>query len=85
MSNKPAPTSIAKNRREQVVVQLRKWKGCDLLDVRVFVPDLMGQPRATKDGISVRVRVLPEIAAALKAAEAEARRLGLLPPEEATP
>ena len=81
------PTIIAtleKNSRELVRIALDEYRGVPLVDVRVMAPaiDPTGLPIPTKKGIALRIELLPELVVALQAAEAEARRLGLLPAEE---
>jgi hypothetical protein len=79
-----APTVIAtipKNSREWVRVALDEYRGVNLIDVRVLVelnPET-GLPVPTKKGVSLKVEKLPTLIEALRDAEVEARRLGLLP------
>jgi transcriptional coactivator p15 (PC4) len=71
---------IAKNSRETVRIALDQYHGADLVDIRVTV-ELNAEtkvPIPTKKGISLRIEQLPELIAALQAAEAEARKRGLL-------
>ena len=64
---------------ETVVVSLDRYNGHDLVDVRSFVAYEDGEaPKATKKGVSIKVGLLPELIAALRAAEAEARARGLI-------
>jgi hypothetical protein len=70
---------IAKNANEEVRVQIRKWKGFDLVDVRTHYRSAVGDHRPSKEGISLRLEKLPEFAAIITEAEAEAKRLRLLP------
>lgn len=76
------PIEIAKfwrNRKgEAVIVQLREFEGHAIVDARVNFTDHEGQLRPTKKGLSIAVRRLPELAAALAKAERKARELGLL-------
>jgi hypothetical protein len=82
------PVEIAKfwrNRRgEAVVVQLRQYEGHILADARVNFTNKEGKLQPTGKGISISVRRLPELAAALVKAERKARELGLIGTEEAT-
>ncbi len=71
--------TIPKNSRQQIQVSLSRWKGFDLVDVRVFaVVDSGSEPVATKAGVSLRTANLPDLIQALEAALVEARRLGVL-------
>jgi|RhiMethySRZTD1v2_1073278.scaffolds.fasta_scaffold297749_1 transcriptional coactivator p15 (PC4) len=72
--------SIAKNARETIQVSLTEFKGIDLLDARVFVNGET-EPVATKKGLSIRINLLPELISALKEAESEAHRRGLISDE----
>ena len=71
---------IQKNSREQLHVGLREFHGTPLVNLRVwFEPRDGGDLRPGKDGVALRIEKLPELIAVLERAEAEARRLGLLP------
>lgn len=59
--------SFPKNRREQVRASLTEYRGHQLADVRVYVVDDLGQPIATKKGLSVRVEDLPRLREAVDA------------------
>lgn len=53
---------IAKNKRDTVRVTLRKFKGCDLLDIRVWYRDpQMGELKPGPKGISLKVALLPDL------------------------
>jgi hypothetical protein len=70
--------SIRKNTHQELRILIRTWKGAQLVDCRLFVPGLTGEMRPTKDGAAMPIKALPEIVKALQAAEAEARKRGLL-------
>lgn len=76
------PIEIAKfwrNRKgEAVIVQLLEFEGQALVDARVNYTDKEGHLRPTRKGLSLVVRRLPELAAALAKAERTSRELGLL-------
>jgi hypothetical protein len=57
-----------------------EFRGVQLIDIRVLVQldEQSAIPVPTKKGVSLRVELLPELVAALQAAEAEARQRGLL-------
>lgn len=66
------------NRRGQSVrVQLRQYEGRVIVDVRKFFT-VDGRLQPTKKGVSLVIARLPELAAALNKAVANARELGLL-------
>jgi hypothetical protein len=67
---------IPKNARETILVSLDKFKGVDLLDVRVFFED-DGDLKPTRKGIALKVEKLPELIEVLTKALAQARRQGL--------
>jgi hypothetical protein len=77
-----APIEVAsfwKNRKgDAVTVTLKEWEGHLLIDIRQFFTASDGSMRATKKGISLAIRRLPELAAAILKAEGKARELGLL-------
>ncbi len=67
--------TIPKNTREVVKVELSEFNGHDLLSVRVWTKDT---DRPTTKGLTVSVKLLPELLGALGAAEVEARKAGIL-------
>ncbi len=83
----PAPifrADIERNAREEVRVCLEAYQGRFVLDVRIWEDFKLGSVRGrgpTKKGATIDARKIPEMIAALKGAEAEAARLGLLEAE----
>ena len=71
---------LAKNSRETVRVALDSYRGSALVDVRVCVEltATSGLLTPTGKGVSLAVAKLPELLAALTAAEAKVRELGLI-------
>jgi Transcriptional Coactivator p15 (PC4) len=69
---------VPKNKRESVVVALGAFMGTPLVHVRIHYTDEKGEDRPTAKGICVNVDRLPELRAAVEAAEVEAIRQGLL-------
>jgi hypothetical protein len=65
---------LPKNRREQVRVALDRYRGADLIDVRVCVEltSTTGRLMPTSKGVSLKIEQLPELIEALEAARAEA-------------
>ena len=81
MSTIEAVAVIQKNKLEEIRVGLNEFNGHDLINIRVWAePRSGGSERIpTKAGIACRVALLPELIDALRKAEAEAHKLGLLP------
>jgi hypothetical protein len=71
--------SITKNANEEVRFQIRRWRGFDLFDIRIFARAAVGDMRPTREGVAVNIAKLPEFASLIAEAEDEAKRLGLLP------
>ena len=69
--------TIKKNTKEEIRVELTEFKGHDLLGLRVYA-DTDNGPIATRKGITVNVRLIPDLLAALHKAEGAAVRAGLL-------
>ena len=74
---------IKKNAREEIRVSLTQFKGHDLADARIFA-DNGTEYIPTRKGLTFAVKLLPELIAALREAEAEARRRGLITDQGAT-
>ena len=68
---------IPKNRREQVQIRLREYKGHAFIDIRLHYDD-DGAIKSTGKGCTVAPGKLAELIAALQRAEAEAKAAGLL-------
>ena len=70
--------AVPKNKSEEVRIILSRWKGYDLVHLRVFA-DAAGRPDriATKSGFGIQVARLPDLIAALQAALVEARARGM--------
>ncbi|WP_267421805.1 transcriptional coactivator p15/PC4 family protein [Methylobacterium sp. GC_Met_2] len=67
--------TVPKNAAEEVRIALTEFNGHELVDVRVFAAiETGGERRATKKGVSLSRRHLPELIRALQAAEREASR-----------
>ena len=78
--NAPIAT-IEKNSREKVYIDLTEFKGHNLIDIRVFA-DNGSEQTATRKGISLAIAKLPALIDALRKAETEARRRGLIAQRE---
>ena len=64
----------ANRRGESVRVQLREFEGAALVDVRKHYTGADGKLQPTKKGLSLAIRRLPELAAAINKALAKANR-----------
>ena len=78
-------STIPKNGREEIRVALDEFETktatYDMVSVRVFYED-GGEYHPGRNGLNVRVELLPAIVAALREAETEARAAGLLGGED---
>lgn len=63
---------IKKNALDIIRIQRTKYKGHDLIDIRVYVEDRNGEKIPTKKGITFKVELLDEIIEALKEIKGEA-------------
>jgi hypothetical protein len=70
---------IRKNSREELRVELSHWQGHDLVQLRLWFND-QGRMRPGRSGFAMNVAALPELAAAINAALAEAVRRDLVQP-----
>lgn len=76
-------TTIPKNKREEIRVALSEYETdgnvFDMVSARVFFLNDNGEFQAGCNGLNIVVRRLPELIAALQAAEVAAQDAGLLP------
>ena len=71
-----------KNAREEIRVQLREFKGYQLLDIRTFYfAGEGGEPKPSPKGISISVRLFPELKESILEAERVLKEAGLLDAE----
>jgi len=70
--------TIRRNSREEVRVQLQEYNGQPVFALRAWFKADDGSMRPSRDGITLRVGLLPEVAKALADAEHQARNEGLL-------
>ncbi len=70
-------TVIPKNTREWVSIRLTEYKGHDLADIRICVRNSCGLT-STKKGVSVPIRLLPDLIVGLQEAATVAASGGLL-------
>ena len=74
--------SFPKNNREEVRVSLSKFKGYDLVGVRQWFRNENDELRPTKNGVTIRVDLLPELVELIQKARDIALEKGILEPEE---
>ena len=68
-----------KNSREEIRVQLREFKGHQLLDIRTFYFTAEGgEPKPSPKGISLSLKLLPQLKEAILEAERVLKDAGLL-------
>ena len=72
---------IEKNGRQRIHIELSKYRGHDLVDIRLWWLDEKTW-RPSKKGMALQVSILPELRAALEKLEAEALKRGLLEAED---
>ena len=70
---------IQKNAREELRVSVETFKGVPLVNLRVWFRNEEGEWRPGKQGVALRLELLPELAQALEQAGEEAERQGLMP------
>ena len=70
---------IPKNSTEDVKVEIQEYNGYDLVGLRVFAKDPLGQePRPTRKGITFRLHMLRPMIEALRDCEQIVQEAGLL-------
>ena len=76
MSEATVVAIIRKNSLEEVRVSISEFRGHKLVDVRVFADfdGSGGEPRPTKKGVALKVELLPDLIAALRAAQEASSR-----------
>ena len=81
--------TIPKNKREEIRVALSEYEHdgqvFDMVSARVFFLNDAGELQAGRNGLNIVVRRLPELIAALQAAEIAARDAGLITDADVTP
>ncbi|MEQ8898656.1 MAG: transcriptional coactivator p15/PC4 family protein [Roseovarius sp.] len=75
--------TIRKNAREDLRVTLEEFRGHHLLNLRIWYDADDGEQRPGKQGVAIRLDLLPHLRKALSEAEQEARKSGLLAGEDA--
>ena len=75
--------TIRKNAREDLRVTLEEFRGHHLLSLRIWFDAEDGEQRPGKQGVAIRLDLLPHLRKALSDAEQEARKSGFLVGEDA--
>lgn len=73
-----------RNSREEVRVRIDQFKDHIIVDCRIWFRDEIGELRPGRGGLTLSVRHLPALAAAVGAALAHATAAGLLPEPNAS-
>jgi len=72
-------STIEKNSREEIRVEITEYKGHDLVGVRVYADSQNCDERIpTPKGITLGVHLIPQLIEALKQAQSEAIKAGLV-------
>jgi Transcriptional Coactivator p15 (PC4) len=69
---------LRKNAAERLRVTIHEFNGHDMLSVRVYAGQDIGQARPTQKGLTMHVSTLPKLIRLLQEAEAKARAEGLI-------
>jgi hypothetical protein len=83
--NRAVVASWPRNARETIQVALDRYQGREVIDLRTWVTAEDGSLRPTRTGITLAVRHLPQLAAALAAALTAAHERGLIDDDEGGP
>ena len=75
--------TIRKNAREDLRVTREEFRGHHLLNLRIWYDADDGEQRPGKQGVAIRLDLLPHLRKALSEAEQEARKSGFLAGEDA--
>ena len=67
-----------RHRRDAIVVSLSTFKDQNIFGVRLYTTSEDGKMLPTTKGVTMGIRKLPELVAALVKADARARELGLI-------
>lgn len=71
--------TFPKNKFEEIRVQIKEFKGYDLIDIRVYASSKDGEDKVpTGKGVSINVSHFPDLKKAILAAEDVLRRHNLL-------
>ena len=70
--------TISKSRSSEIRVQLTTWRGDHKIELREATATIPGVYMPTPHAVTLDITLLPELMKAIAAAEAEARKQGLL-------
>jgi len=62
-------SEFQKNKMEDFKLSLTEYQGHTLLDFRIYFKDKQGESKPTKKGITLNVKLFPELKEAITAAE----------------
>ena len=80
MSEQRLIAAIRRNGREEIRVTLGEWNGAPVFGVRAWFKAEDSTMRPSKDGLTLRAALLPDLARALAEAERVAKAEKLIPP-----
>jgi hypothetical protein len=78
MSEQKLIAAVRRNAREEIRVTLGEWNGSPVFGIRAWFKASDDSMRPSKDGLTLRAGLLPDLARALAEAERQARADGLL-------
>jgi hypothetical protein len=78
MSEQRLIAAIRRNAREEIRVTLGEWNGAPVFGIRAWFRADDGTMRPSKDGLTLRAELLPELARAIADAARQARGDGVL-------
>ena len=78
MSDQRLIAAIRRSSREEIRITLGQWNGTPVFGIRAWFKASDDTMRPSKDGLTLRAALLPDLARALADAESTARALGLL-------
>ena len=78
MNEQKLIAAIRRNAREEIRVTLGQWNGSPVFGIRAWFKASDDTMRPSKDGVTLRAALLPDLARALADAERQARSDGLL-------
>jgi hypothetical protein len=80
MSEQELIAVIRRNAQEEIPVTLGEWNGAPVFGIRAWFRAEDSTMRPSKDGLTLRAALLPDLARALAEAECVAKAEKLIPP-----
>ena len=71
-------SEFQKNKMEDFKLSLTEYQGHNLLDFRIYFKDKQGDSKPTKKGVTVNVKLFPELKKAVMDAEKLLKEKGML-------